>query len=65
LIFAIILTSLSATDLFPKFLYKEYVLKYSLKALPCVLICDLNIPALVDEGVNDNLLLFYLIDFCE
>lgn len=37
MIFAFIFTSLSPT-IFPSVLYKELVLKYSLKALPCVLI---------------------------
>jgi hypothetical protein len=37
-IFAIILTSLSATDLFPSFLREEYVKPFALKALPCILI---------------------------
>ena len=35
---AIILTSLSPTVFFPKFLREEYVFPYSLKALPCILI---------------------------
>ena len=38
LIFAILLTSLSPSDLFPRFVRDEYVIKYALKALPCVLI---------------------------
>ena len=38
LIFAMILTSLSHTDLFPRFLLDNYVRKYSLKALPCIII---------------------------
>lgn len=38
LIFALILTSLSHTDLFPRYLLDNYVRKYSLKALPCILI---------------------------
>ncbi len=38
LIFAIILTSLSPTDVFPKVIRDEYVTPYALKALPCVLI---------------------------
>lgn len=37
-IFAILLTSLSPTDLFPRYIRDHYVIKYSLKALPCVLI---------------------------
>jgi hypothetical protein len=35
---AMLLTSLSPTDVFPKFLRDEYVLPYSLKALPCIFI---------------------------
>jgi len=33
-----ILTSLSPTDIFPRFLREEFVKPYSLKALPCILI---------------------------
>ncbi|MBC7643270.1 MAG: hypothetical protein H7174_13210, partial [Flavobacterium sp.] len=38
LIFALILTSLSHTDLFPRYLLDNYVRKYSLKAVPCIII---------------------------
>jgi hypothetical protein len=38
LIFAIILTSLSPTDLFPRYINRTYVQPYHLKALPCLLI---------------------------
>lgn len=38
LAFAIVLTSLSPTDLFPKEFKRTYITAYSLKALPCVLI---------------------------
>lgn len=37
-IFALILTSFSPSDLFPAYLRREYVLPYALKALPCVLV---------------------------
>ncbi len=37
-IFAMILTSFSHTDLFPKYLLENYVRKYSLKAIPCIII---------------------------
>lgn len=37
-IFAFLLTSFSPSDLFPKFIREEYVKRYSLKALPCILI---------------------------
>ena len=38
LIFALILTSFSHTDLFPRFILDNYVRKYSLKAVPCIII---------------------------
>lgn len=38
LIFAIILTSFSPSDLFPKFIRDQYVIPYALKAVPCILI---------------------------
>ncbi len=37
-IFAILLTSLSPTDIFPRYVRDHYIIKYSLKALPCVII---------------------------
>ena len=38
MIFAFILTSLSPSDIFPRFIRNEFVIKYALKALPCFLI---------------------------
>lgn len=38
LIFAFILTSMSPSDLFPKYIRINYVLPYALKALPCAII---------------------------
>lgn len=38
LIFAIVLTSLSPSDLIPKYLKQNYIIPYNLKALPCILI---------------------------
>lgn len=38
MIFAFILTSMSPSDLFPKYLRVNYIYPYALKALPCVLI---------------------------
>ncbi|MDB5010612.1 MAG: hypothetical protein JWQ06_1401 [Mucilaginibacter sp.] len=38
LVFALVLTSLSPSDLFPAYLRKNYVEPYALKALPCFLI---------------------------
>lgn len=37
-IFAILLTTLAPTDLYPRFIRNNYIMRYSLKALPCVLI---------------------------
>jgi Glycosyltransferase family 87 len=37
-VFAFLLTSLSPSDIFPKFLKEAYIKPYSLKALPCVFI---------------------------
>lgn len=37
-VFCFILTSLSPTDLFPRFVRINYVIPYALKALPCILI---------------------------
>lgn len=38
MIFAFILTSLSPSDLFPRFVRESWVMPYALKALPCILI---------------------------
>lgn len=38
LIFVIILTCFSPSDLFPKFIKQNYIVKYSLKALPCIVV---------------------------
>ena len=38
MVFAFILTSFSASDLFPAYLRKEFVQPYALKALPCAII---------------------------
>ena len=38
LIFCFILTSLSTTDVFPKFIRAGYIIPYALKALPCAVI---------------------------
>lgn len=37
-IFALLLTSFSPSDIFPRYIRTEYIKPYSLKALPCVLI---------------------------
>lgn len=38
LVFVIVLTCFGFSDLFPKFIKEEYIMKYSLKALPCSLV---------------------------
>ncbi|MBV8328557.1 glycosyltransferase family 87 protein [Chryseobacterium sp.] len=38
LIFVIIFTCFSTSDLFPKFVKKNYIIKYSLKAVPCIVV---------------------------
>ena len=38
LLFCFLMTSLSTTDLFPRFIRMDYVKPYALKALPCTLI---------------------------
>ncbi len=38
LVFALVLTSLSPSDIFPAYLRRNYVIPYSLKALPCLLV---------------------------
>ena len=38
LVFALIITSLSPSDLFPKYINKTYIKPYALKALPCFVI---------------------------
>lgn len=38
LLFVIVLTCFSFSDLFPKFIKEDYIVKYSLKALPCCIV---------------------------
>ncbi len=38
LIFVIVLTCFGFSDLFPKFIKEDYIMKYSLKALPCAVV---------------------------
>ncbi|QIY89971.1 glycosyltransferase family 87 protein [Chryseobacterium gallinarum] len=38
LVFVIIFTCFSTSDLFPKFVKENYIIKYSLKAVPCILV---------------------------
>jgi hypothetical protein len=43
LLFAIVFTVLSPTDLFPRFIRNQYVIPYTLKAVPCIFIWTKNI----------------------
>ncbi len=52
LIFAIVLTSLSATDLFPGYIKVHYIVAYSLKALPCFVVWSLIIFQLLLKKLN-------------
>jgi hypothetical protein len=38
LVFVMVLTCFGFSDLFPKFVKEEYIMKYSLKAVPCILV---------------------------
>jgi Glycosyltransferase family 87 len=38
LVFVIIFTCFSTSDLFPKFVKENYIIKYSLKAVPCIVV---------------------------
>lgn len=53
LVFALILTSLSPSDLFPRYLRENFVSPYALKALPCILIwLDITYRILFTDNFN-------------
>ena len=52
-IFAIILTSLSPSDLMPKFIRENYIRPFALKALPCVLIWVAIIHEMLTKKFNN------------
>ena len=55
LAFALLLTSLSPSDLMPKFLRENYIRPYALKALPCILIWfKIIYEMIVLKNENDN-----------
>ena len=54
LIFVLVLTSISATDLFPRFLYKSFVRPYALKALPCFIAWMVMIYQLLMNQFNEQ-----------
>lgn len=53
MVFAFILTSMSPSDLFPKYLRVHYVFPYALKALPCVIIWFKLIYEMCTKEYND------------
>jgi hypothetical protein len=50
--FVIILTSLSATDLFPPYIREHIILPYSLKALPCFVVWCVLVYQLLTKDFN-------------
>jgi hypothetical protein len=55
LVFALLLTSLSPSDLFPKFIKETYIKPYSLKALPCIVIWFVVIYQLIFKKFNQKI----------
>ncbi|MBS1571536.1 MAG: DUF2029 domain-containing protein [Bacteroidetes bacterium] len=54
LIFVIVLTCFGFSDLFPKFVKENYIMKYSLKAVPCILVwLKINIELLTRNFEQD------------
>ena len=56
LAFAIILTSLSATDLFPRYIKVHFIVAYALKALPCFVVWCLIIFQLLFKDIESVVL---------
>lgn len=56
LAFAIILTSLSATDLFPGYIKVHFIVAYALKALPCFVVWCLIIFQLLFKDIESVVL---------
>lgn len=54
LIFVLILTCFSFSDLFPKFIKDNYIMKYSLKALPCCIVWFRVIYELLTKDFQKN-----------
>lgn len=53
LLFAFVFTSLSTTDLFPKWIKQDFIRPYAIKAVPCLLVWLLAIYQLLTKRVND------------
>lgn len=56
MIFCFILTSLSPSDLFPKFIRENYILPYSLKAFPCIIVWIWLIYEMLTKNYNTKTL---------
>lgn len=54
LIFVIILTSFSFSDLFPKWVKEEYIIKYALKAVPCIIVWFKVMQELLTEDFSER-----------
>lgn len=54
MIFVLILTSFGFSDLFPKYIKENYIMKYSLKALPCCLVWFRVIYELMTQDFVEN-----------
>jgi len=52
LIFTIVITSLSSTDLFPQYIKQNFIARYALKALPCFLVWGVLIWKLLLNSFN-------------
>jgi len=55
LAFVIVLTSLSVTDLFPFYIRANFIVAYSLKALPCFIVWLVGIYQLLTQRFSNNL----------
>lgn len=54
LVFALVLTSLSPTDLFPRYVRVNYITRYSLKALPCFVVWLLVVAQLLQRPFTSS-----------
>jgi hypothetical protein len=55
LVFALIITTLSPSDLFPKYIRMHYIIPYKLKAFPCFLIWLKIVFETINRRFDDNL----------
>lgn len=54
MLFVLILTCFSMSDLFPKYVKQNYIIKYSLKALPCCIVWFRITYELLTKDFNKN-----------